>query len=202
VRSGTTWTQEAYLKPQGVGTTQAGDHIGQSVASSGHTVIVGAPLEDSSTIGENSTANELAGDAGASYVFVRVGTTWTQQAYLKPAAVGTTQAGDQFGSSVAVSGDTVMVGAPFEDSNTTGASSTPSDTSGSSFKGGAAYVFTRTAGVWTLGSFSHTSMISRSLASSPPTCSNACASVRRRNFPDFFSLATRYLMPLALSICA
>ena len=48
---------------------------------------------------------------------MRSGTTWTQQAYLKPAAVGTTQAGDQFGYSVAVSGDTVVVGAFLEDSS-------------------------------------------------------------------------------------
>ena len=50
-----------------------------------------------------------------------------QQAYLKPAAVGTTQAEDQFGYSVAVSGDTVVVGAPGEDSSTTGVNSTPNE---------------------------------------------------------------------------
>ena len=58
---------------------------------------------------------------------MRSGTTWTQQAYLKPAAVGTTQAGDEFGNSVAVSGDTVVVGAPCEDSSTTGVNSTPNE---------------------------------------------------------------------------
>ena len=56
----------------------------------------------------NSTPNESAGNAGAAYVFVRSGTTWSQQAYLKASNTG---AGDQFGCSVAVSGDTVVVGA-------------------------------------------------------------------------------------------
>ena len=46
--------------------------------------------------------------AGAAYVFVRNGTTWSQQAYLK---ASNTDANDQFGYSVAVSGDTVVVGA-------------------------------------------------------------------------------------------
>ena len=53
-------------------------------------------------------SNNSAVDSGAAYVFVRNGTTWTQQAYLKASNTG---AGDQFGWSVAVSGDTVVVGA-------------------------------------------------------------------------------------------
>ncbi len=95
----------------------------------------------------NSTPNESATESGAAYVFVRSAGVWTQQAYLKPAAVGTTQQGDWFGISVAVSGDTVVVGANREDSSTTGVNSTPNDSSiGDS---GAAYVFVRSAGVWT-----------------------------------------------------
>jgi FG-GAP repeat len=70
-------------------------------------------------------------------------TTWTQQAYLKPAAVGTSQAGDRFGTSVGVSGDTVVVGAYVEDSNTTGVNSTPNESaSGVERAPGAAYIFT------------------------------------------------------------
>ena len=62
--------QQAYLKPAAVGTTQAGDWFGYSVAVSGDTVVVGAPQEDSSSLGINSTPNELAaGSAGAAYVF-------------------------------------------------------------------------------------------------------------------------------------
>ncbi|MEJ7655354.1 MAG: FG-GAP repeat protein [Chloroflexia bacterium] len=107
-----TWTQQAYLKPADVGTTQARDRFGYSVAVSGDTVVVGAPYESSSTTGVNSTLNESARSSGAAYVFVRSAGVWTQQAYLKPAAVGTTQQFDGFGNSVAVSGDTVVVGAP------------------------------------------------------------------------------------------
>lgn len=50
------------------------------------------------------------------YVFVRSGSTWTQQAYLKASNTG---ASDQFGFSVGISGDTVVVGANLEDSNAT-----------------------------------------------------------------------------------
>jgi len=141
--------QQAYLKPAAVGTNQAGDQFGNSVSVSGDTVVVGAPGESSSTLGVNSTPNDRATNAGAAYVFVRSGTTWTQQAYLKPAAVGTNQAGDQFGWSVSVSGDTVAVGAPGEDSNTLGVNSTPNDASVAGLDSGAAYVFVRNGTTWT-----------------------------------------------------
>jgi hypothetical protein len=146
VRSGSVWTQQAYLKPAAVGTSQANDQFGYSVAVSSDTIVVGAWLEDSSSLGVNSTPNESAGLSGAAYVFVRSAGVWTQQAYLKPAIVGTTQGGDDFGFSVGVSGDTVVVGAPGEDSTTTGVNSTPNE--GATFAG-AAYVFERSGGVWT-----------------------------------------------------
>ena len=73
--------------------------------------------------------------AGAAYVFVRSGTNWTQQAYIKAHQVNTF---DYFGWSVAVSGDTVVVGAYQEDSSTTGVNSTPNE---SATMAGAAYVF-------------------------------------------------------------
>ena len=109
---------------------------------SGDTVVVGAYKEDSSTTGVNSTPNESATDAGAAYVFVRSGATWTQQAYLK---ASNTQAGDYFGGSVAVSGDTIIVGATGEDSSTTGVNSTPNESATDS---GAVYVFTRSGTTW------------------------------------------------------
>ena len=147
VRNGTTWSQQAYLKPVAIGTTQTGDQFGISVAVSGDTVVVGANGEDSSTTGVNSTPNESASSSGAAYVFGRSGTVWTQQAYLKPGAVGTTQAGDNFGTSVAVSGDTVVVGANGEDSSTTGVNSSPNDV-GSANTSGAAYIFKRNGTTW------------------------------------------------------
>jgi photosystem II stability/assembly factor-like uncharacterized protein len=133
VRSGTTWTQQAYLKASQV---TAFDLFGTSVAVSGDTVVVGANYEDSSTTGVNSTPNDSAANPGAAYVFVRSGTTWTQQAYLKASQV---TADDNFGFSVAVSGDTVVVGAYFEDSSTTGVNSTADERASNS---GAVFVFT------------------------------------------------------------
>jgi hypothetical protein len=149
-RNGAVWSQQAYLKPAAVGTTQANDHFGYSVAVDGDTVVVGAPDEDSSSAGINSTPNELAGGAGAAYVFSRNAGLWSQEAYLKAAVVGVQRAGDFFGGSVAVSGDTVVVGDSGEDSSTTGINSTPNlGASGS----GAAYVFTRSAAVWSQQAF-------------------------------------------------
>jgi hypothetical protein len=107
-----------------VGLTQLSDEFGWSVAVSGDTIVVGAYGEGSSTTGINSTPNELAPGAGAAYVFLRTAGVWSQEAYLKPAAIGTTQANDHFGYSVAVSGDTVVVGAPEEDSSSAGVNST------------------------------------------------------------------------------
>ena len=145
VRNGTTWSQQAYLKPAAVGSTQAGDWFGWSVAISEDTVVVGADNEDSNTTGINSTPNESGGQSGAVYVFVRNGTNWSQQAFLKPAAVGTTQLFDQFGYSVAISENTVVVGSPFEDSSTTGINSTPNETASAA---GAGYVFVRNGTSW------------------------------------------------------
>src|SRR5262249_11994574 len=106
--------QQAYLKASNTGQF---DEFGWSVAISGDTVVVGAPLEASSTTGVNTTANESAFASGAAYVFVRNSGVWTQQAYLKASNTGMD---DEFGLSVAISGDTVVVGAPLEASSTTG----------------------------------------------------------------------------------
>ncbi|MGI8603981.1 MAG: FG-GAP repeat protein [Verrucomicrobiales bacterium] len=98
-------TQAAYLKASN---TAISDGFGTSVAISGDTVVVGAPHEDSSATGVNGVqGNNSASSAGAAYVFVRTGTTWTQQAYLK---ASNTAAEQRFGFSVAVSGDTIVVG--------------------------------------------------------------------------------------------
>ncbi|MCP5527484.1 MAG: FG-GAP repeat protein [Verrucomicrobiales bacterium] len=81
--AGTAWSQQAYLKASNTGYW---DHFGSSVAVDGDTVVVGAPDEDSSTTGVNSTPTiPWDADAGAAYVFVRSRTTWSQQAYLKAA---------------------------------------------------------------------------------------------------------------------
>jgi len=147
VRTGNHWSQQAYLK---AGNTGADDQFGYSVAVSGDTVVVGAPLESSSatgvTNGPGGSADISAAFAGAAYVFVRSGTDWSQQAYLK---AGNTDAGDQFGTSVAVSGDTVVVGAIHEDSDQTGVANGPGGSGDNSlYNSGAAYVFARSGSDW------------------------------------------------------
>ena len=146
VRTGTHWRQEAYLKASN---TDAGDYFGSSVAISGDTVVVGANRESSSATGVNGDgSNNSAIDSGAAYVFVRNGTNWSQQAYLKASnAEGAgLYYGDLFGSSVAVSGDTIVVGALLEASNATGVNGDQNDNS--MLYAGAAYVFVRTGETW------------------------------------------------------
>ena len=142
VRSSSTWSQQAYLKSDNNGATIDG-LFGASVAIFDDTIVVGAPAEDSSSTGVNSTPDEMATNSGAAYVFVRSGSTWTQQAYLKASNTGS---GDYFGYSVAISGDTVAVGAYGEDSSTSGVSSTPDELASSS---GSAYIFSRSGTTWT-----------------------------------------------------
>jgi drug/metabolite transporter superfamily protein YnfA len=133
--------QSAYVKASNA---DVEDYFGTDVAVSGDTVVIGANRESSSTTGVNGNqADNSAMGAGAAYVFVRNGGTWTQQAYLKASNTG---AEDLFGSSVAISGDTIVVGAEWEDSSSTGVNSTPNDNEEDA---GAAYVFTRTGNVWT-----------------------------------------------------
>jgi len=141
VRDGTNWVQQAYLKASNTG---AGDHFGERVAISGDTIVIGASLEDSNATGVNGNqTNNSATDSGAAYVFVREGTDWIQQAYLKASNTG---AGDSFGWSVAVFGDTVVVGAHNEDSNATGVNGNQGNNSATD--SGAAYVFVRDGTNW------------------------------------------------------
>jgi hypothetical protein len=109
-------------------------------------VVVGAPNEGSNARGVNGNqSNNSAWDSGAAYVFVRTGTNWSQQAYLKASNTGgvntiTSDAGDAFGYSVAVSGDTVVAGAHIEGSNATGVNGNQSNNN--ALYSGAAYIFT------------------------------------------------------------
>ena len=150
IRSGTgAWSQQAYLKAsntEGSSDFDDGDNFGLSVAVDGDTVVTGAFGEDSAATGVNGNdADNAAEDAGAAYVFARDGSgTWSQQAYLK---ASNTDDGDEFGTSVAVDGDAVLVGAPFEQSSATGVNGDESDNS-INFAG-AGYLFNRnTAGTW------------------------------------------------------
>src|SRR3984893_4078264 len=113
-RSGATWSQQAYVKASNTGEKEDGDQFGYSVAlsSDGNTLATGAIAEKSAATGINGDqTNKAADGSGAVYVFARSGSTWAQQAYVKP--WNTTVRGGLFGYSVGLSGngDTMAVGA-------------------------------------------------------------------------------------------
>jgi hypothetical protein len=146
-RSGTSWAQQAYLKASNTGPN---DGFGHSVAISGDTIAVSAAGEDSAATGVNGSApgqdDDSMASAGAVYVFRRSDTSWAQEAYVKASNTG---ASDLFGDSVALSGDTLVVSAPGEDSGATGVDGiAPGPGDNSKADSGAAYVFHRTDGAW------------------------------------------------------
>ena len=123
--SETGWSEVAYLKASNTG---AGDRFGRSVAVDGDTIVVGAPREASAATGVGGDPfDDTATHSGAAYVFGRNGSTWTQEAYLKSSD---TAAYDNFGETVAIDGDTAVVGAPFD------------------YGGGAVFVFVRSGSTW------------------------------------------------------
>jgi hypothetical protein len=113
-RSGQAWLDTKLTAEE----SAAGDQYGYAVAVSGNTVIVGAPSESS-----------LDTAAGAAYVFVRDPEGWHRQAKLLAAdeAEPGTRTSHLFGASVAIAGNAIVVGAPYEP---------------------AAYVFERVDGIW------------------------------------------------------
>lgn len=119
VRSGSSWSHQQTLTST---TLNPGDDFGKSVAISGDTIVVGAPDDPDSGFG----------NPGAAYVFVRSGSNWTEEAKLVASDATTS---DSFGDSVAISGDTIVVGASWGDN--LGA------------RTGSAYVFVRSGSVWT-----------------------------------------------------
>ena len=117
VRSGGIWTQQARL----MASDQAvGDKFGSSLAIAGDTVLLGASGD---TVGSNEAQ-------GSAYVFVRAGGAWSEQAHL---IVADGAAVDRFGASVALDGDTALIGAD----------------GGGGYQLGSAYVFARSGTGWT-----------------------------------------------------
>jgi hypothetical protein len=117
VRSGTTWVQQTLLLPSDL---LGGDQFGRSVAIYNDTIVVGSPRRDASGT-----------DSGKAYIYVRSGTIWVQQAGLLPNDIAP---GDNFGSSVSIYEDTIVVGSPFKDASGTNS--------------GKAYVFVRSGTTW------------------------------------------------------
>lgn len=136
--NGVTWSQEAYVKPS---TTRAGDNFGAAVALFADTLAVGAPGESSSARNVGGAEDDTsAPGAGAAYVFIRNGSAWSQQAYVK---ASNTAASDQFGGSVALAADTLAVGAIFETGTGKGVDADPQMRS--TARTGAVYVYQRGA---------------------------------------------------------
>ncbi|MGE3609920.1 MAG: beta strand repeat-containing protein [Bacteriovoracaceae bacterium] len=146
-RSGVTWAQEAYIKAPN---PEASDYFGNSVSLNGDTLAVGAYQEDSNqttiTNGTTASADNTNTNSGAVYIFKRTGVIWAQEAYVKAA---NNTAGDQFGYTVNLSGDTLAVGAYFEDSNqTTITNGTSASADDSNADSGAVYIYKRSVTTW------------------------------------------------------
>jgi hypothetical protein len=117
-RSGTTWTEQQKIQASDAAEN---DRFGVSVGIDGDTIVVGAQYED-----------DTDSNAGSIYVFTRSGTTWTQQQKIQPSDVA---AYDEFGTAVAIDGDTIIAGSIWDDDVNSGS--------------GSAYIFTRSGTTWT-----------------------------------------------------
>jgi hypothetical protein len=140
-RTGSTWSQQAYVKASNPGEKDDGDQFGYSISLSGdgNMLVVGAIGEDSAATGVNGKQDDnSAPGSGAAYVFARSGGAWSQQAYLKAANAG---ANFLFGYSVAASADgsTIAVGS-FDEGGSSREINGPYDRRAAGT--GAVYVFT------------------------------------------------------------
>ncbi len=141
------WTQQAYIKAHN---TDNDDHFGLSLSLSqdGSTLAVGAEWEAGGvagvTNGASGGADNNTGKSGAAYVFHFAASTWTQQAYIK---ASTPENGDEFGRAISLSadGDTLAVGARYEDGSAVGIDGAHDD---GAVRSGAVYTYTRSAGLW------------------------------------------------------
>jgi hypothetical protein len=118
--NGVSWIEQAKLSPSDGAAT---DWFGNCVAINGGTIVVGSPNKDGLAIPNH----------GAAYVYVPIGEFWNEQGILLP---DTLQAHSAYGSSVAIDGNTIVVGSFNWNSDTVA-------------HGGAAFVYTRSGDVWT-----------------------------------------------------
>jgi hypothetical protein len=153
-RTGTTWTQQAYVKASNTGRAGEGDvpgdgdQFGYAIALSGDgaTLAVGAITEDSAAQQvDGNQQDDSQQSSGAVYVFTRTGASWAQQAYLKGSYIET---GDLFGFAVALSDDgRTLVASAFDERGSGRTINGPHDNRANG--AGALYVFTRGGAVWT-----------------------------------------------------
>ena len=145
-RTGSAWTQQAYIKPNNPG---GGDMFGYSVAltADGNMLAASGFDEDGSLASTNEQQDDDVGGAGAVYVFTRIDGEWEQTAYLKASNV---ERGDSLGVTVAISddGNTLAAAALDEDGVTTGVNSRPVPDRQSDASTGAVYVYVKDRDTW------------------------------------------------------
>ena len=144
-RTGSAWTQDAYIKASNA---QANTFFGEALALSaaGDELAVGSPRENSAATGIGGNQSDTSAmAAGAAYVFALSAGAWSQQAYLK---ASNTAAKTGFGIALSLSGDghSLAVGSFSENGGATGLDGNQTDTS--AMASGAAYIFTQSAGTW------------------------------------------------------
>jgi hypothetical protein len=122
VKTASGWIQEAKILPHNPGMS---DYFGYSVDIDENTIVIGANHEDSNSA--EDPFNDDAPRSGAVYVYVRKGDTWILDAYLKASNAAD---GNEFGYSVSISDNIIVVGAPYKDVT------------------GAVYVFERSGDEW------------------------------------------------------
>lgn len=109
---------------------QAEDRFGYAVSVDGNFAVVGIPFED-----EDSSELNTISDAGSAAILYFNGTEWTQ---IQKITAGNRNTSDNFGYSVSISGDCILVGAPYEDEDTIDGHTVNSS--------GSAYIFKRGIG--------------------------------------------------------
>jgi hypothetical protein len=138
VRSGDTWREQAFIKASN---PDLQDSFGANLAVSrdGNTLLVGAAMEDSRARGINGDQqDDSATESGAAYLFTRSGAAWSQATYIK---AENADEFDEFGASVAVSGDgrTLIIGARMESGGQAGVNGNQNDNAAP--ESGALYVW-------------------------------------------------------------
>jgi hypothetical protein len=148
VRTETGWEHQAAI--EGSNTAHRQEWVGQDiiVAISNDTIVIGDKGDNSNATGVNGDHNDLSHGSGAAFVFIREEGNWFQQAYLKASnteVMDPLGSQDHFGYSVAISGDTIVVGSG-DDSDAIGVNGDQHNNY--ALSSGAAYVFERAGTNW------------------------------------------------------
>jgi len=141
-QTSSTWSETQILEGRDVVRSEARERFGSAVAMDGDLIAIGAPDDSGSTLDRDAEEGGLYA-SGAVHLFERVDGAWIRAALVKASSPGNL---DRFGTSVALDGERLAVGAPYESSSATGVDGAQSDDSTSS--SGAVYIFNRTGGAW------------------------------------------------------